>query len=97
MVLDRASPRGIGAASLAPATALRRVTTPLPRPDDPRLQFLIDNWPNMRDSGAPFPRSLWLAAYERILREHYPQASSDELTLTARLAAPFPLAKPGVP
>lgn len=43
------------------------------------------------------PRSAWLRQYEAVLREHYPQASSKQLTLTARLTAPFPLAQPGVP
>ena len=72
------------------------MTTPLPLPDDGALQLLIDAWPNYSRS-FPFPRSVWLHDFEAVLREHYPQASSDELTLTARLAAPFPLALPGVP
>ena len=46
------------------------VTAPLPLPDDPRLSFLIENWPNMRDSGAPFPRSKWLAAARFLATEH---------------------------
>jgi hypothetical protein len=43
------------------------------------------------------PRSRWLHDFEAVLRENYPQASSDELTLTARNAAPFYLALPNVP
>ena len=62
------------------------------------MQALIDAW----NAGAwaaayQWPRSRWLHDLEAVLREHYPQASSDELTLTARNLAPFPLAKPGVP
>jgi len=78
---------------------LAGVTVPLPLPDDTRLSELVRDWPT-DFAGLPwtmYPRSLWLHEYERILREHYPQASSKQLTLTARLAAPFPLAKPGVP
>lgn len=74
------------------------MTQPLPLPDDPRLRTLIEDWPAFRSKpGLRAPRSAWLKEYEDVLREHYPQACSDELTLTARLAAPFPLAKPGVP
>lgn len=47
-----------------------------------------ERWPN---------RARWLHDFEAVLRRQFPQASSDELTLTARLAAPFPLALPGVP
>jgi hypothetical protein len=72
------------------------VTAPLPLPDDPRTQALIDLWPS-GFVGEPWPRSVWLHAFEALLREHYPLASSKQRTLTARLAAPFPLAKPGVP
>lgn len=72
------------------------MTQPLPLPDDPRFALMISN--GLGDfEGAPFPRSKWLASFEALLRLYYPQASSDELTLTARNAAPFPLAKPGVP
>jgi len=72
------------------------VTVPLPLPDDPRLSELTEMWPHYPRIIAA-PRSVWLHDFEAILREHYPQASSKQLTLTARLAAPFPLAKPGVP
>jgi hypothetical protein len=72
------------------------VTAPLPLPDDPAFALLIFAWPNYRMS-FPFPRSVWLHDFEAMLRRHYPDASSKRLTLTARLAAPFPLAKPGVP
>ena len=71
--------------------------TPLPLPDDPELKALVNLWPAFEGSGIPYPRSKWLHAFEDVLRGHYPHASSDELTLTARLAAPFPLALPGVP
>jgi hypothetical protein len=69
---------------------------PLPLPDDVRLAALIEVWPLGFD-GERWPRSAWLYDFEMVLREHYPHASSDQLTLTARLAAPFPLALPGVP
>ena len=72
------------------------MTAPLPLPEDPLLDSLTVAW-TWYQTSYPFPRSRWLHDFEAILREHYPQASSDELTLTARLAAPFPLAKPGVP
>jgi hypothetical protein len=69
---------------------------PLPLPDDVRLSNLI-RWGLSTYSPVSYPRSVWLHDFEAILREHYPHASSDQLTLTARLAAPFPLALPGVP
>lgn len=69
---------------------------PLPLPDDGRFRELIDSWPDLWHGWA-YPRSVWLGTFEDLLREHYPHASSDQLTLTARLAAPFPLALPGVP
>jgi hypothetical protein len=72
------------------------VTVPLPIPDDPRIATLLDPWPGAW-ADKPFPRSAWLKATEAVLREHYPQASSDQLTLTARNLAPFPLALPNVP
>jgi hypothetical protein len=76
----------------------RAVTTPLPIPDDPRVQALIDDWPKYAaDPVLRFPRSHWLGLLERVLREHYPRASSKQLTLTARNLAPFPLRLPGVP
>lgn len=66
---------------------------PIP-PGDPILVALFDAWPDP----ARWPyRSRWLHDFEQRLRELYPAASSNELTLTARLAAPFPLALPGVP
>ena len=74
------------------------MTTPLPLPEDPRLTLYVESWPDHPYwQGFEFPRSRWLGLFEAVLREHYPAASSNELTLTARLAAPFPLAKPGVP
>ena len=70
------------------------MTTALPIPDDPRIPELQAAWPDP----ARWPyRSRWLHEFEDVLRSHYPQASSDELTLTARNLAPFPLAEPGVP
>jgi hypothetical protein len=74
------------------------VTVPLPIPDDPRIASALDPgaWAEAW-ADKPFPRSAWLKAVEEILREHYPQASSNELTLTARNLAPFPLALPNVP
>jgi hypothetical protein len=70
------------------------VTVPLPVPDDPRIATLIAEWPD--GSRWPF-RSRWLHDLEEVLRSSYPFASSDQLTLTARNLAPFPLALPGVP
>ena len=64
----------------------------LPLPDDPRLQALLQNWP-----GSYTFRSQWLHDFEAVLRDHYPSASSDSLTLTARSAAPVYIALPGVP
>ena len=61
------------------------------------MQALIDAWEQSEFAMYRYPRSKWLGFMEAILRQHYPQASSDELTLTARNLAPFPLAKPGVP
>lgn len=81
----------------APVPHGREVTSPLPLPDDPRLRELLGSFYRYKTMDIAFPRSRWRHDFEAILREHYPQASSDELTLTARLAAPFPLAKPGVP
>jgi hypothetical protein len=69
---------------------------PLPLPDDPRLALMRARWP-IDYAPRGWPRSAWLHDFEAILREYYPHASSDQLTLTARLAAPFPLALPGVP
>ena len=74
----------------------------LPIPDDPRLKRLVAQWPQYEAgcnaTGLRYPRSLWLRDYERILREFYPQANSASLKLTARHAAPFPLAAgPNVP
>lgn len=69
---------------------------PLPLPDDPRVRELEIRWPEYV-TRERWPRTRWLHDFEAILREHYPDANSKRLTLTARLAAPFPLAKPGVP
>jgi hypothetical protein len=82
--------------------AQRRVTASLlPIPDDPRFPALIAEWP-LRPIApgvySPYPRSWWLGEFEALLREFYPSANSDSLTLTARHAAPFPLALgPDVP
>ena len=70
---------------------------PLPIPADPRLPAMVAEWPTRYAGLYVFPRSVWLHDAEEILRGHYPQASSNELTLTARNLAPFPLALPGVP
>lgn len=62
----------------------------LPTPDDPRIAAHIEvgqAW------AALHRRSAWLATLEKILREHYPQASSRDLNVTARSLAPFPLAE----
>ena len=64
--------------------------TLLPIPDDPRFPALVDEWPRM--AYVLYPRSAWLRAFEHLLREFYPQANSRSLSLTARHAAPFPLA-----
>lgn len=70
----------------------------LPIPDDARLAWLRQNYGSAYALVFQFPRSEWLRDFETILREHYPQANSDSLTLTARHAAPFPLAQgPNVP
>jgi hypothetical protein len=65
--------------------------TLLPIPDDPRFGQMIRNWPEWWEKQA-WPRSGWLREFEALLREFYPTANSDSLTLTARHAAPFPLA-----
>ena len=65
-------------------------------PDDPRFPALVDVWPTWAAKGVP--RSWWLHEFEAVLREFYPQANSASLKLTARHAAPFPLAAgPNVP
>ncbi len=69
--------------------------TLLPIPDDPRFPALVELWPAW--AAMNVTRSVWLKEFELLLREHYPSANSDSLTLTARSAAPFPLALPGVP
>jgi hypothetical protein len=71
------------------------MTVPLPIPDDPRIDALLKVWPQWEGVGVK--RSVWLGRIEQVLRDRYPSASSDELTLTARNLAPFSLAKPGVP
>jgi hypothetical protein len=72
--------------------------TLLPLPDDDvRLQTLLTAWLDGRYlESLPitrrlWPRSAWLHDFEAVLREHYPHASSRDLSLTARHAAPFPL------
>ena len=70
----------------------------LPLPDDPRLALYVESWPDHPYWQRPFPRSHWLRLFEDVLREFYPQANSASLKLTARHAAPFPLAVgPNVP
>lgn len=70
----------------------------LPIPDDPRFQGLVASWPQIEAAGLAHPRSDWLKAFERLLREFYPQANSRSLSLTARHAAPFYLRDgPNVP
>ena len=45
-----------------------------------------------------WPRSIWLRDVEHAIKRAYPQASSADLRLTARHAAPFPLRDgPNVP
>ena len=67
----------------------------LPIPDDPRFPQLVDLWPAWAAMGVL--RSVWLKEYEGLLREFYPSANSDSLTLTARTAAPFYIARPNEP
>ena len=64
--------------------------TLLTLPDDPRWEALIELWPAW--AAMNVPRSKWLRQFEDDLRMFYPTASSDDLTLTARHYAPFPLA-----
>jgi hypothetical protein len=72
--------------------------TLLPIPDDPRFQAMIDAWNAGARPSNYYPRSAWLREYETLLREFYPSANSASLKLTARHAAPFPLALgPNVP
>lgn len=63
----------------------------LPLPDDSRFQQLIDAYPEFPPR-YQYPRSVWLYRFEIMLREFYPEASSRDLSLTARHYAPFPLA-----
>ncbi len=72
------------------------MTVPLPVPDDLELAELLLSFPDYERRYST-PRSAWLHDVEAILRRHYPEASSNELTLTARNLAPFPLVLPGVP
>lgn len=65
--------------------------TLLPLPDDPRLAWLVTEWPWFAGTFT-YPRSVWLGQYERVLREWFPAASSRDRSLTARHYAPFPLA-----
>lgn len=68
----------------------------LPIPDDPRFQAMVENFDTY--AARFYPRSSWLHDFERLLREHYPQSSSRDRSLTARHAAPFYLADgPNVP
>ena len=64
----------------------------LPTPDDSRIRTLIEEWPSM-ETQWPFPRFGWLTLMEELLRQHYPQARSRDLNVTARSLAPFPLAE----
>ena len=64
----------------------------LPIPDDPRFPALANQWEVGWYLGWQHPRSKWLRDFEALLREFYPQANSASLKLTARHAAPFPLA-----
>ena len=67
--------------------------TLLPLPDDPRLTIYIESWPSHPYWQAQqWPRSRWLYLFEHVLREHYPDSSSRDRSLTARHYAPFPLA-----
>ena len=63
----------------------------LPIPDDPRFPALIAAWPTAYAYVPWFqhPRSHWLHDFERLLAQFYPSASSRDLSLTARHAAPF--------
>jgi hypothetical protein len=70
--------------------------TLLALPPDPRFSELIDSWPDAWQT-LMWPRSKWLRSFEDLLADFYPQASSKDLRYTARVAAPFPLAQPGVP
>lgn len=63
---------------------------------DPKIRELRAAWPEFQQAYT-FPRANWLGSMEYLLRELFPQASSEELTSTARSLAPFPLAKPGTP
>ena len=63
----------------------------LPLPDDLRFTALVELWPEF-PLVYRWPRSKWLHDFEALLREFYPQANSASLKLTARHAAPFPLA-----
>ena len=73
--------------------------TLLPIPDDPRFGLLVEAWTDGSWQAHIGPlRSPWLREFEDVLREFYPQASSRDLSLTARHAAPFPLRDgPNVP
>ena len=75
---------------------MSRHGTLLPIPErDPIFAELIALWPQP----ILWPtRSVWLTAFESMLRVHYPQSSSADRKLTARHYAPFPLALgPDVP
>lgn len=64
--------------------------TLLTLPDDPRFTQLVADWESGEYQRAAWSYGLypvsrwWLKAFEVGLSEHYPFASSDDLTLTAR-------------
>lgn len=72
------------------------VVLPIAR-DDQELAPLFTAWADGAYSGFAYPRSRWLHDVEEILRRRFPRSSSRDRTLTARVYAPFELAKPGVP
>lgn len=67
---------------------------PLTLPDDSIFHALLADWPRYHASYV-HPEAAWLDAAETLLRRCYPQASSEQLTFTARLVAPFALTGPG--
>jgi hypothetical protein len=79
---------------------MSRNGTLLQIPASPIFQAMIDDWPefHLLPHPHPYPRTLWLSAFERLLRIYYPHASSADLRLTARSVAPFYLKDgPNVP
>lgn len=70
---------------------MSRNGTLLPIPDtDQRFAVMQELWPTWERLGVL--RTSWLREFENLLREHYPASSSADRKLTARHAAPFPLA-----